>query len=69
MKLDELINKLRKLQDEGKGSLQVYARCRWNGPSGSCDPVGSPHVTNHVDELGPFGLKPNEEYISIYVGH
>lgn len=66
MKLNELINKLRKLQDEGKGDLKVFAR---HGASGSCDPIGSPHVTNHVDDLGPFGLLENEEYVSIYIGN
>jgi hypothetical protein len=61
MKLNELIKQLRKLQDEGKGDLQVYAR---QGSSGSCDPLGTPHVINHVDELGPFDLKKGKEYVS-----
>jgi len=66
MKLNELIKQLRKLQDEGKGDLQVYAR---HGSTGSCYPLGTPHVTNHVDELGPFDLKKGKEYVSVYVGH
>lgn len=66
MKLNELIKQLRKLQDEGKGNLQVFAR---HGSTGSCYPFGSSHVTGLVDELGPFGLKKGEEYISVYVGH
>lgn len=66
MKLNELIKQLRKLQDEGKGDLQVYAR---HGSSGSCDPLGSSYVTKLVDELGPFDLKKDEEYVSVYVGH
>lgn len=66
MKLNELIKQLRKLQDEGKGDLQVYA-C--HGSSGSCYPLGLSYVTNLVDQLGPFDIKKDEEYISVYVGH
>lgn len=66
MKLNELIKQLRKLQDEGKGDLQVYAR---HGASGSCYPFGSSYVTDHIDELGPFDLKKGEEYVSVYIGH
>lgn len=66
MKLNDLMDKLRKLQDEGKGNLQVFAR---HGASGACYPLGSLHITSEVDDLGPFDLAKGEEYVSVYVGN
>lgn len=63
MTLDQLITKLQKLKDAGKGDLPVYAR---HGASGDCSKVGSPHVTDEYGDQGPFDVQG--EYISIYVG-
>jgi len=63
MTLNQFIERLQKLQAEGKGDLPVYAR---HGASGDCSKVGTPHVTDHTDDQGPFDVKG--EYISIYVG-
>lgn len=66
MKLNQLIEKLRKLQDEGKGDLQVFAQ---HGASGACYDVGSAHITDEVGESGPFDLAKDEKYVSLYVGN
>jgi hypothetical protein len=43
----------------------MFAR---HGASGDCNPVGTPYVTSHVDDQGPFDLGVSEEYVSIYIG-
>lgn len=39
------------------------------GSSGDCNEMGSPQITDHVGEAGPFDLAPGEKYISVYVGN
>jgi hypothetical protein len=63
MTLSQFIERLQKLKDAGKGDLPVYAR---HGASGDCSKVGSPHLTDRIDDQGPFDV--DGEYISIYVG-
>jgi hypothetical protein len=65
MKLNEFIQQLVKLQFEGHGGKQVMYR---HSASGDCSKLGSAHITDRVDEYGPFDLKDGEEYISIYAG-
>lgn len=64
MTLDQFIQKLQKLSEAGHGALPVYAR---HGASGDCSRMGTPHVTDRIDDQGPFDVQG--EYVSIYVGH
>lgn len=64
--LSEVIVNLQKLEAAGHGGKKVMYR---HGASGDCGPVGSAHVTNLVDECGPFDLEEGEEYVSLYVGN
>lgn len=66
MKLNKLLVHLQQLQYEGHGEKEVFYR---HGASGDCGPIGSPHVTDRVDECGPFDLEEGEQYVSIYVGN
>jgi hypothetical protein len=65
MNLDLFIEHLQKLQAEGHGEKQVYYR---RGSSGDCGELSYAHVTDRVDECGPFDLDVGEEYIQIYAG-
>ena len=65
MKLDLFIEHLQKFQAEGHGEKQVYYRV---GSSGACGELGNAHVTDMVDDCGPFDLDAGEEYIEIYAG-
>lgn len=66
MTLNDFMQKLYDLQQEGHGEKQVFYR---HGSSGDCGLLSSAHVTSAVDECGPFDLADNEEYISIYAGN
>lgn len=64
MKIKELIKSLQGIVDDGYGNLDVYYR---HGASGDCGPVGSPRVTNEIDDAGPFDV--SGKYVSLYVGY
>ncbi len=66
MKLDEFISELQKLQGEGHGSLPVFYR---HGASGDCDELSHAHVSNEIEETGPFDLPSEGFYVSVYAGH
>jgi hypothetical protein len=66
MTLNEFVNGLLKLQAEGHGDKQVFYR---HGASGDCGELSSAHVTDKVDDCGPFYLEDGEQYISIYAGN
>lgn len=66
MTLNEVIENLTKLRDKGHGEAQVMYR---HGASGDCGDIGHPHMTDRVDECGPFDLEPGEQYVSLYVGN
>jgi len=67
MNVNQLIVQLQTLQYEGRGGMKVFYR---HGASGDCGPVGSPHVTDEVDDqCGPFDLEPGEKYVSLYIGN
>ncbi len=66
MKLSEMIKNLQALEAQGHGTKEVFCR---HGASGSCYEVGSAHVTDRVEDTGPFDLDEGAEYISIYVGN
>ena len=67
MKLNNFIDQLVKLQQEGHGDKQVFYR---HGASGDCGKLSSGFVTDEIDgECGPFDLRDGEEYISIYAGN
>jgi hypothetical protein len=63
MKLSDLISKLQALKDK-HGDLNVFYR---HGASGDSGPVGTPHVTDRVDEQGPFDVEG--PYVALRVGH
>lgn len=65
MKLSELIKQLQ-TDLEAQGDLEVFYR---HGASGDCGPVGGGHVTDRVDDQGPFDLEEGEKYYSLYVGN
>lgn len=66
MDLNALIVQLQKLQHAGHGAKQVFYR---HGASGDCGPLGSPRISDEVNECGPFDLKDGEQYVSIYAGN
>lgn len=66
MTVNDILKSFLKLAEEGHGDAQVFAR---HGASGDCSEVGTPHVTDRVDDCGPFDLKPGEQYVSLYVGN
>lgn len=66
MTLNDFMQQLYDLQQEGHGEKQVFYR---HGASGDCGVLSSAHVTYAVDECGPFDLADGEEYISIYAGN
>lgn len=66
MTLNELLQNLYDLQQEGHGDKQVFYT---HGSSGDTGPLGSARVTDEVSECGPFDLADGEEYVSIYAGH
>jgi hypothetical protein len=66
MNLINFIAQLQVLADAGHGTKQVYYR---HGASGDCGLLASAHITDRVEDTGPFDLEPNEEYVSIYAGN
>ncbi|RWB08818.1 MAG: hypothetical protein EOQ39_18605 [Mesorhizobium sp.] len=66
MTLQQLINKLLLVAAEGHGDRKVFYR---HGASGDCGEVGNAHVTDRIDECGPFDLDEGEKYVSLYVGN
>lgn len=64
--VNDILRQFLKLAEEGHGDKQVFYR---HGASGDCGPLGSPHVTDRVDECGPFDLAEGEKYVSLYVGN
>lgn len=64
MKVKELIKALQKISAEGHGDLDVIYR---HGASGDCGEVGSPNVTNYLNECGPWDT--DTPYVSLYVGN
>lgn len=64
--LTNLITELQKLQLTGHGQKQVFYR---RGSSGDCGELSTPHISDEVNECGPFDLEPGEEYIAIYAGN
>lgn len=65
--VDDMIAALQKLQHQGHGKKMVFYR---HGASGDCGPLGSPCLTDEVDdETGPFDLEPGQQYVSIYAGN
>lgn len=65
MTLDDFVTGLQKLQAEGHGALPVFYR---HGASGDCGELSSAHVTDHVEDTGPFDLLAPGLYVSIYAG-
>lgn len=67
MKLSEFIKNLQKLESEGHGDLEVFYR---HGASGDCGQLSSAHVTDRVDDCGPFDdMEEGDYYVSIYAGN
>lgn len=66
MTLNKLIENLIRLQEDGHGDKKVLYR---HGASGDCGELSFAHVTDEVDECGPFDLDDGEEYVSIYAGN
>lgn len=67
MKLSQFIKNLQKLESEGHGDLEVFYR---HGASGDCGQLASAHITDRVDECGPFDyIEEGEQYVSIYAGN
>jgi len=64
--LNQFIDHLQKLQQEGHGDKKVFYR---HGSSGDCGELASAHITDQVDECGPFDLEDGEGYVSIYAGN
>ncbi|QIG76153.1 hypothetical protein EVC24_132 [Rhizobium phage RHph_I4] len=46
--------------------MKLFAR---HGASGDCNEIGSPQITDRVDDCGPFDLEDGEKYVSVYVGN
>lgn len=63
MKLNELIEELKKLQAEGHGDLNVYYR---GGADGSCGELSFPTVEDEVSDSGPFDEKDGAKWIELY---
>ncbi len=66
MTLDEFVGGLQDLRAQGYGSLPVFYR---HGASGDCGELSHAHVTDEIEESGPFDLPDGAEYVSIYAGH
>lgn len=66
MKLNAFIAQLQKLADEGHGDKEVFYR---HGSSGDCGELSSAHITDRIEDTGPFDLAPGEHYVSIYAGN
>lgn len=66
MKLAEFIRRLQAIEAQGHGDKSVFYR---HGASGDCGELSSAHVTDRVDDQGPFDLEDGEEYVSIYAGN
>jgi hypothetical protein len=66
MNLQKHFENVKELIEAGHGDKQVFTV---HGASGATNPLGSLHVTNEVSEYGPFDLKPDEEYVCLYVGN
>lgn len=66
MKLSQFISNLQKLESEGLGDKQVFYR---HGASGDCGELSSAHLTDEVNECGPFDTAEGEQYISVYAGN
>ena len=64
--LHTLINDLMKLHGQVHGDTPVDYR---HGASGDCGPIGSPYITDEVNECGPFDIEDGEKYVSIYIGN
>jgi len=67
MELDKVIKNLRELQDEGHGSLPVFAI---HGASGNANEVSYGFLRKY-DGHGyvALDLKTGEQYIEIYIGN
>jgi len=67
MTLSELIERLQTLRESADardlGDPEVFFR---HVDSGDCRPVGTAHVTNYVENTGPFDLPDGEHYVSLY---
>lgn len=67
MKLKDFTKMLLELESQGSNAnMQVYTR---HGASGDCNLAWSAHVTNRVDDCGPFDLSEGEFYVSISIGN
>ena len=66
MTLNKFIENLVKLQAQGHGDLEVFYR---HGASGDCGELRGAHVTDEVEDTGPFDLKDGQNYISVYAGN
>jgi len=67
----DVLKSFLKLAEEGHGDLPVLYR---HGASGDCGEIGTPHVTDHQNECGPFfedmGYPADtKSYVSLYVGN
>lgn len=65
IKLDEFIENLVKLQNNGHGDKEVYMI---DSRSGCAVALYSAHISDYIGEAGPFDLE-NKEYISITGDH
>jgi hypothetical protein len=66
MKLKDFIAQLQKLEQEGHGEKQVFYR---RSSSGDCGELNSAHITDHLEDTGPFDLEEGEEYVSVSAGN
>lgn len=66
MTVNELLERLEQLQSWGYGNTEIYYR---HSSSGDCGTVNGAHITNTVDECGPFELDEGEDYVSLSVGY
>jgi hypothetical protein len=66
MTVSGLLKYLEKIKAAGHGDIQIFYR---HSASGDCGPIGTPYVTNRVDDFGPFDLEGGEVYLALSVGH
>ena len=66
MTLNKFIENLVKLQAQGHGDLEVFYR---HGASGDCCELRGAHVTDEIEDTGPFDLEEGQNYISVYAGN
>jgi hypothetical protein len=66
MNLQKHFENVKELIEAGHGDRQVFTI---HGASGDANPIGSLYVTNCISDCGPFDLKPDEEYVCLYVGN